>query len=213
MGSDHELLAAESLHTFVKYEIVIRICKPPAVRISIGSKRRRGGSVVILNDECDRAGEPVVNGLVQAIAAFVRDVTWAAESGLTQQGLYQHACQSLPACLGIAAAETPPRSEEMVTAVLHRLIYREAWRIWDEGDRLERGGENGAALQKRRMSVLLAGLGDQLRGPLSVNRPARAAVATGPAPRIARSMTRRISPGRTPGASAAGIIVPALAAE
>lgn len=112
--------------------------------------------------------------LVQSIAAAIRDIIRLAETAASPTELSARAAGLQASCLAQASASQPPRAEATVTALLHRLLYREARRIWLEGDIMARDGAPEAALCRRRLSVRVSGVADALRGPLPISRPAQA---------------------------------------
>lgn len=108
--------------------------------------------------------------LVQAIADAIREIIRRAEGESNRSQLYSRALELRASCVELAVGAQPPRPEAMVTSLLHRLLYREARRIWLEAEAMARRGAADEALARHRLSVRVSGVGDALRGPLAISR-------------------------------------------
>ncbi len=112
--------------------------------------------------------------LIQYVAAAVRALVLLAESGAAPGEMLDAATQAGTDCAGMAVATGHDSGPAEVVAILRRLLRKEARRRWEASGEQDREGDGNAALQHRKVSVLLDAGADALGSPLLVSKPAAA---------------------------------------
>jgi hypothetical protein len=119
--------------------------------------------------------------LVVSMANAVVRIAQMAEAGASVEGIDAEMRALKATYLAQPATEDTTQNPAELVGILRRILRKEARAYWTIGSEQQRLGERDAALQRRRVSVILDEAADALDGPFQTSIPSRTDLAQVPA--------------------------------